>query len=253
MISIIINGIGGKMGKKLFELATAPHNKTRYQVICGVDKFPPQNISVPVYHSLSDAPSAEVVIDFSRPDSLPDLIAYAKKHHAKIIIATTGFTQQEEEKITDLALSTAVLKASNTSLGMNLLFQLVQKAASVLKDYDIEIIEKHHNQKVDAPSGTALTLAEYANAGLQSPRSFKMGRSGKDPRTQNEIGIHAIRGGNICGDHDVMFISGDEIVTLSHHAENKDLFAKGALMAVDFIINKDSGLYSMQDVVSDLL
>lgn len=225
------------------------------RVACGVDIHTPEGCQVPVYASFNDVKeSVDVIIDFSSPAALDGELEYAKAHNVPVVLASTGYTAEQLEKIEQASKQVAVFKTANFSLGVNLLVGLVKKAAEVLgENFDIEIVERHHNRKVDAPSGTALMLADAINDTLAEKREYVEGRSGIVGRRGNEIGIHAVRGGTIVGEHEVMFAGEDEIVTLSHSARSKRVFAAGAIRAAKWMAGKPAGMYDMNDVLSDIL
>ena len=246
-MDIIICGIGGRMGTAVYEAACVAPG---VNVVAGVDKRCEGSFGYPVYPGFDQCKErCDVVIDFSRPDALEQIISYCERTGAAAVLATTGYTQQHREMIEKAAEKIPILQSSNMSLGINLLTELVRKAAEALPDFDIEIVEKHHNRKVDAPSGTALMLAESVNSAFSGKKKYIFGRhSSNEPRTKEEIGIHAIRGGTVAGVHDVMFLGNDEIVTLSHTALSRRIFEEGALKAAFFLKDKSPGLYSMRDL-----
>lgn len=251
MKKVLIYGIGGKIGHTLVREI----NKfDALQLAGGVDKFAynDNNLNVPVFKSLKDCTvKADIIIDFSRPDALDDILTYALANKTTIILATTGYTDAQRAQICDASKHIPVFTSANMSIGVNLLIDLSKKAAQFFgNSFDIEIIEQHHKMKVDAPSGTALTLADSIKSVLKDSVDYQFGRqptTGK--RTDHEIGIHSIRGGNIVGKHDVMFIGNDETVTLSHEAQSRDVFALGALRVATFMADKPVGLYSMNDII----
>ena len=251
MLKILVCGISGKMGGNILRLAAESGD---VQVICGVDAQP-KDCGVPVYTSFEGiAERPDAIIDFSSPAALEGELRYAAERGIPAVIASTGHTPEQLEKIKDAAKKIAVFKTANFSLGVNLLTGLVKKAAEVLgENFDIEIIERHHNKKADAPSGTALMLADAANEALGGDRAYVEGRSGIVGRRGNEIGIHAVRGGTIVGEHEVMFAGEDEIVTLSHSARSKTVFAAGALRAAQWIKGKPAGLYDMNDLLKGII
>lgn len=248
-MKIIIHGIAGKMGQTLYRTALETPDT---EVVAGVDKVPAQDIGVPVYPSLSEVTQeADVVIDFSVREALPGLLAAATAKELPLVVATTGLTDQDRHMIFQASEKIPVLQSFNFSLGINLMFALARRAASALGDnWDIEIIELHHNQKKDAPSGTAYALADAINAAFNGQKEYVFGRYSQDgPRKSNEIGIHAIRGGTIAGEHTALFAGNDEVLTITHTAHSKTLFASGALTAARFLCGKQPGLYHMQDVL----
>jgi 4-hydroxy-tetrahydrodipicolinate reductase len=248
MIKVLVCGIGGKMGGNICRLL---EGDSQAQVVCGVDLHAPENVKVPVYATFNDVvEKPDVIIDFSSPAVLASELAYATGNAIPVVLASTGYTPEQLESINEAAKKTAVFKTANFSLGVNLLVELVKKAAEVLGEkFDIEIIEKHHSQKVDAPSGTALMLADAANQVFDGQKPYVNGRQGIVGKRGNEIGIHAVRGGTIVGEHDVMFCGEDEIITLSHSARSKTVFAAGAIKAAKWIVGKPAGKYDMKDVL----
>lgn len=251
MIKVLICGIGGKMGGNILSLCKSD---AEMQAVCGVDIHKPENAEVPVYPSFSDVKEkVDVVIDFSSPSVLRGELEWAKKTGVPVVLASTGYSAADLGYIDECAKQIPVFKTANFSLGVNLLVKLVKKAAQTLGDgFDVEIIERHHNRKADAPSGTALMLADGANEGLGGGRKYLNGREGAVGARGNEIGIHAVRGGTIVGEHEVMFAGEDEIITLSHSARSKRVFAAGAIKAAKWIVGKPSGKYDMNDVLENL-
>lgn len=250
MINILISGANGKMGKKVLEASLLSQN---VKAVCGVDLI--ENLSnsdFPIYSSFGSVKEkVDVVIDFSSPKTLDSIIDFATKTGANVVLCSTGFTAEQIEQINALSNKVAVFRSANMSLGVNVLIDLVKKAAKALYGFDVEIIEKHHNQKVDAPSGTALMLADAVKE-VQPEKYYTYGREGiVGKRDVNEIGIHAVRGGTIVGEHDVLFASNAETVTLSHQATDRAVFASGAIKAAEFIADKKQGLYNMSDVIND--
>lgn len=249
MTSIIICGVNGKMGQTV---ARAVANTDDMFVSAGIDKMPDMITNdFPVYTDLSDCREiADVIIDFSRPDALDNNLRYALTHNIAIVIATTGFSAEEKVKIKNAATQIPVFFTANMSLGVNLQMELSRKAAAFLgEDCDIEIIEKHHNQKVDSPSGTAFAIAEAINGALMMPKPYVCGRNTRTEKRGREIGIHAIRGGTIAGEHSVLFIGTDEIVEIKHTAQSRQIFAFGALRAAAFVCAMPAGLYDMDDII----
>ena len=254
MTKILIWGIGGKMGKNILECLPSFENA---QCVGGVDKFADAHqFSVPVFKSGKDINvDADVIIDFSRPDALEDILEYALAHKIGIMLATTGYSPEQQAQIDKASKSIAVFQSSNMSLGVNLMIELCRKAANFLgNNFEVEIIEQHHNQKVDAPSGTALSIANAINEEFDNSKEFVYGRSGKNSKRQNkEIGIHAVRGGTIVGKHDVLFIGKDEVITIKHEAQSRMVFAQGAIRAGLFLATKKQGKYSMKELVAEFL
>lgn len=252
MIKILICGVSGRLGQAVCDCASAADDLV---VTAGVDKFPGNGANLfPVYKNIEDViETVDVIIDFSRPDSIESILPFAKKRNCAVVVGTTGHTALQKQKIKEYAAYIPVFFASNMSLGVNLQIELIRKAAEFLgESFDIEIIEKHHNLKADAPSGTALTLAEELNDVFQNTKEFRFGRtpeSGK--RTKKEIGIHAVRGGALVGEHQVIFLGDEEVLTIEHQALSKNVFAVGALRAAQYLEGKLPGLYSMEDMISE--
>ena len=225
-------------------LAAAADQSEGIEVVAGVDKFADEScFAFPVYKQIADViEKADVIIDFSRPEALDDNITYAGQHGLCLVIATTGFSDDEIMRIHSAAQHIPVFFSANMSLGVNLQIELAKKTAAFFgEDYDIEIVEKHHNQKVDAPSGTALAIADGINSVFIEPKSYQHGRHTKTEKRGREIGLHAVRGGTVVGEHTVMFIGTDEIVEINHIAQSKRIFAMGALRAAKFLSSKPAG------------
>ena len=213
-------------------------------------------VDFPLFSSFAVAEGeGDVIIDFSSPAALDDILAYAVERGIPAVLATTGYTPEQLAKIDEAAQKIAVFRSANMSVGVALLRALSKKAAQVLGDtFDIEIVEAHHNRKLDAPSGTALMLLDAVKSGLADERYAVHGRSGRDAKRQKaEIGMHALRGGTVTGEHEVCFFGPSERVTISHSAENRGVFAGGAVRAAAWLIGKTPGLYSMDDVMGDIL
>ena len=252
MIKILIFGCGGTMGRVLLNSVSTSSD---IEVAAGVDPFAnSDDFPFPVYPSLSECDTdVDVIVDFSRPESLRDLLEGAVAKKIPVIIATTGYSEDDKQRILEAAEMIPVFHTANMSLGINLMSDLIQKAATVLGDhYDIEIIEKHHNLKKDAPSGTAYVLADALNQAFTDSKRYVFGRhTTTDERTVQDIGIHAVRGGTIVGEHQVIFAGTDEIFELKHAAHSKQVFTTGALQAVRFIVNKSPGYYSMKEMIGE--
>ncbi len=249
MTKILLSGACGKMGEKIADVVSKKENM---QIICGVD-IAQRICDFPIYNSfdlIKETP--DVIIDFSHISVLEKLLKYACDKQIPCVIATTGFSTEQISAIKDAAKKIPVFFTANMSLGVNLLCALASKAASILgDDFDVEIIEKHHNQKLDAPSGTALMLANAVNLQFNDSYVYEYDRHSKRlKRPKKEIGIHSIRGGTIVGEHDVLFAGRDETVTLSHSATSKEVFAVGAVKAAEFLKNKGIGLYDMTDILN---
>ncbi len=227
--------------------------KENMETVAGLDIADNFDGAYPVYADPAAVEKqADVIIDFSNPAALSKTIALAKAQNIPAVIATTGLSAEQMAEVEALAKEVPVFFSGNMSLGINLLTELVKKAAAVLgNDFDIEIVEKHHNQKVDAPSGTALMLANAAKEGLDfEPEYIYERHSVRQKRDKKEIGISAVRAGTIVGEHDVIFGGRDEVITLSHLALSKEIFATGAINAAAFLIGKPAGMYSMKDMLA---
>ena len=247
---IILCGACGKMGGNVLSLL---ENDPEATAVCGVDLFP-KEIGMSVFKSFSEVKNdADVIIDFSSPVGLLERLDYAKAHGLGIVLASTGFTKEDLALIEEYSKSVAIFKTANLSLGVNLMQALCKAAAQVLgTGFDIEIIERHHNLKKDAPSGTALMLADSINEVFEGKKRYVGGREGiVGAREQDEIGIHAVRGGTIVGEHEVMFAGEDEVITITHSANSKRVFAAGAIRAAKFLKGKQAGMYEMKDLLAE--
>ena len=221
------------------------------QIVAGFDIAENNSLSYPVYTNQNDfTGEADVMIDFSHPSCLDDCLAFCKERALPIIVATTGLTEEQKEKLASYSRTIPVFFSANMSLGVNLITELAKKAAQILQDsFDIEIIEKHHNQKLDAPSGTALSIADAIKTALDKEPEYVYERqSVRRKRSKQEIGIHSIRGGNIVGEHSVLFAGNDEVIEIKHTAQNRALFANGAIAAAKFMAGKPAGFYTMTDL-----
>ena len=237
------------MGKAV---TAAVNSNDDMQIVAGIDIFGENDGGYPVYNSISEIKEeADVVIDFSNPAAFDSLIAGCVSKKLPIIACTTGLSKEQVEAIHEAAKVIPVFYSGNMSIGVNLLIELSKTAAKFLGDsFDIEIIEAHHNQKVDAPSGTALMIADAISSQLDGDIDYEYNRQPKrEKRSRNEIGIHSVRGGTITGEHEVIFAGNDEIIKISHSARSKALFATGAINAAAFIKDKEPGLYSMSDML----
>ena len=248
MIKILLNGCNGKMGKVISEMAK---ESTTVLIAAGVDKNS-SNLDYPCYNSIEECESQiDVILDFSRPEALDSLCQYSKERNVPIIFCTTGFSNEQICKIHSLSEEIPVFYSANMSIGVNVVNNILKSISNMLyKDFDIEVIEKHHNQKVDAPSGTALLLANTIKNSIEEETTLVNGRHGISKRQPNEIGIHAIRGGNIIGDHEIIFAGKGECIEIKHTAISREVFAVGALKACEYIYGKQKGLYSMDNVVN---
>ncbi|MBQ9862004.1 MAG: 4-hydroxy-tetrahydrodipicolinate reductase [Clostridia bacterium] len=250
MTRIILSGCNGKMGKTIAQCAAA---RTDCEIVAGFDI----NTEASTYPVFADPAAcsveADVIVDFSHPAMLDGVLAYAKAHKLPIVIATTGLSDNQLKAIQEASREIAVFSSANMSLGISLLAELAKKAASVLgTSFDVEIIEKHHNQKIDAPSGTALMLGDAVKEGLPYSPTYVFDRHAvRQKREPHEIGFSSIRGGTIVGEHDVLFAGHDECITLSHSATSKSVFAVGAINAALFLIGKSAGYYTMKELVAE--
>ncbi len=250
MLRVILSGCNGKMGRVITDIVNARND---ISIVAGVDLDVSLNGPFPVFNKFSDiSVQADVIIDFSHPSVLNSLLEFAKENNLPAVISTTGFSAEQTEKIKEYAKKIPIFFSFNMSLGINILAELARKAAAVLEGFDIEIIEKHHNQKIDAPSGTAILLANEINAELGGGMEYTYDRhSVREKRKANEIGFHSVRGGTIVGEHEIVFAGRDEVITLSHSAASKDVFAVGSVNAALFLKDKPAGLYSMKELVAE--
>lgn len=248
MKKIILCGANGKMGHVIRNIVAADNE---CEIVAGVD-INTESTDFPIYSEIDSVKeSADVIIDFSNPALLNSLLEYSAAKKIPVVIATTGFDDDQKKQIENAATKNGVFFTYNMSLGINLLATLAKKAVDVLgNDFDIEIIEKHHNQKIDAPSGTALMLADAICEEIDKPMKYEYDRHSKrEKRSKNEIGMHAVRGGTIVGEHEIIFAGRDEIITLSHSARSKEVFAVGAVNAAKYMVGKGAGLYTMKDLI----
>lgn len=249
MTNILLCGCCGKMGQAVTNSAEVSDN---VKIICGVDPFGDSSRQYPVYESFSDVKEkVDVVIDFSNPALFSDLRDYCLANKTPVVVCTTGLSEEQRAEIDEMAKKIPVFYSGNMSLGVNLLIELSKKAAAILGDnFDIEIIEKHHNQKVDAPSGTAYMIADGISQVLDNAPEYTYDRHAyRMKRKKNEIGLHAVRGGTIVGEHEVIFAGNDEVLTITHQAQSKALFATGAISAATFLSKQKPGLYAMSDML----
>lgn len=248
MVKIILNGCCGKMGKVITECSSQFND---IEIIAGIDKFP-TTAPYPIYNSCNDLDiDYDVLLDFSRAEALNDLISLTEKTKKPLVLCSTGYTDDDLNLINEKSKLLPLFRSANMSLGINLINSLLRKVSPLLyPNYDIEIIEKHHNQKVDSPSGTALLLADTIRDSLIPKTVYVNGRDGQKKRDKNEIGIHAVRGGSIVGDHDVIFAGVGEVIEFTHKAISREVFAMGALKASSYMGNiTKPGLYNMDDVL----
>lgn len=247
MTNIILCGCGGRMGRAIIESV-----KDGCTIVAGVDvNASALSTGFPVYEKISDFPGkADVIVDFSHHSALPSLIEYAKATKTPIVLATTGHTDEELALIDESVNEIAIFRSGNFSLGINLLITLAKQAAKTLgADFDVEIIEKHHNKKLDAPSGTALMIANAIASEREESEYVFDRHSERKARESKEIGLHSVRGGTIVGEHEAIFAGENEIVTISHSAASREIFATGALRAAVYLAKKEKGLYNMTDMI----
>ncbi len=250
MIKAILHGCNGKMGQAVCSVCAEDDG---IEIVAGVDVYDGKSNPFPVVQKISDCTAeADVVIDFSNAAAVDALLAYCGEKKIPVVLCTTGLSEAQLASVQQTAEQTAVLRSANMSLGINTLTDLLKKAVRVFAPagFDIEIVEKHHNQKLDAPSGTALALADAMNEELAEDYEYNYDRSKeRQQRKKQEIGIASVRGGNIVGEHEVIFAGTDEVITLKHTAYSKAVFAKGTVEAAKFLAGKKAGIYDMQDVI----
>lgn len=251
MINVLLSGCNGKMGRVITRLAD---NFNGLKIAAGFDINNNTSNPYPVFTSLDDCNiKVDVIIDFSNPKAFSGLTTFAREKKIPIVVATTGLSPEQTSTLkNDISKEIPVFFSANMSLGVNLLIDLVKKATKVLEgQFDIEIVEKHHNQKIDAPSGTALAIADAINDTLEEKYEYTYDRhSRRKKRSKQEIGMHAVRGGTIVGDHSVIFAGNDEIIEINHTAMSKEIFGVGALKASMFLAFREPGLYSMTDLIA---
>ncbi|MGI6007671.1 MAG: 4-hydroxy-tetrahydrodipicolinate reductase [Ruminococcus sp.] len=252
MVRIIMHGCNGHMGQVISQLVREDENA---EIVAGIDIADTRDNGYPVFTDPEKCDvEADAVIDFSTAAAVDAILDYCVKRKCPIVLCTTGLSEEQLKKVEEAAKETAVLKSANMSMGINLLMKLLQDAAKVLAPagFDMEIVERHHRLKVDAPSGTALALADSLNEALDNKYEYKFDRSQeRKKRDASEIGISAVRGGTIVGDHEVIFAGADEVIEFKHTAYSKAIFGKGAVQAAKFLKGKGPGRYDMSDVIAD--
>lgn len=250
MVNVIMHGCNGHMGRVITDLVEQDPD---IQIVAGVDAYTEVPNKYPVFANVKDCDvKADAIIDFSTAAAVDNLLEYAVETQTPVVLCTTGLSAEQLEKVNEASKKVAVLKSANMSLGINTLMKILQLATDVLanRGFDIEIVEKHHNQKLDAPSGTALALADCINQVLNNEYDYTYDRSTvREKRKQKEIGISAVRGGTIVGDHDVIYAGTDEVIEIKHRAYSKAVFAKGSIDAAKYLAGKGAGLYNMADVI----
>lgn len=251
MTKIIMSGCNGKMGQMITGLVAADEEA---EIVAGIDTYMGIQNTYPVFANIAECEiKADAIIDFSAPACLDAILQYAIEKQVPAVLCTTGYTKEQIAQIEEASKQVAILKSANMSMGINLLMKLLREAAPVLEEagFDIEIVEKHHNLKKDAPSGTALALADAVNESLDGKLTYVYDRSQRmQARDRKELGLSAVRGGTIVGDHDVIFAGTDEVITFSHSAYSKGVFGKGAIQAAKFIKGKPAAHYEMSDVIN---
>ena len=249
MVEVILHGCNGRMGQMLSELISKDEEM---KVVAGIEPSGEAKNDYPVYKSFDELKeTADVIIDFSTASAIDSLLSYCEKTHTPLVLCSTGLSEAQLDRVERLAKVSAVLVSANMSLGINVLLKLLKNVTKTLYEngFDIEIVEKHHNQKLDAPSGTALALADVMKEELDDI-SYNLDRSKvRKKRERNEIGISAVRGGTIVGEHEVIFAGTDEVIEIKHTAYSRAIFAKGAMSAAKFLSGKSAGKYSMSDVI----
>ncbi|MFT4007205.1 MAG: 4-hydroxy-tetrahydrodipicolinate reductase [Lacrimispora sp.] len=250
MIRMIMHGCNGAMGQVITGIAAKEEDIT---IVAGIDLNDTKQNSYPVFPSLKACTvEADVIVDFASVKAVDGLLEYSVEKKIPVVVCTTGLSEEQIKKVEETSSHVAVLRSANMSLGVNLLIKLVKEAARTLAGagFDIEIVEKHHNRKVDAPSGTALALADSINEAMDGQYHYVCDRSQEsEARDSKEIGIQSVRGGTIVGEHDVIFAGTDEVITFNHTAYSKAIFARGAVSAAKFLAGKKPGLYTMKDVI----
>ncbi|WP_026506834.1 4-hydroxy-tetrahydrodipicolinate reductase [Butyrivibrio sp. MC2013] len=250
MVRVIMNGYSGRMGQVIASLA---ENDENVEIVAAVDVIRKEGVKIPFYSSLEEVKEeADVVIDFSTAAITDKVLDTCAEKNLPLVLCTTGLSDEQLSHMKETAGKIAILRSANMSVGVNVLMRVLKEAAATLSaaGFDMEIVEKHHNQKLDAPSGTALSLAEAINEGAGGDYEFVYDRSARrEKRPHKEIGISSVRGGTIVGDHDVIFAGMDEVITFSHRAYSRGIFGKGALEAAKYLAGKAAGIYDMSDVI----
>lgn len=252
MIKAIMHGCNGKMGQVITGIC---REDSQIEIVAGIDVYDGVTNDYPVFPNISVCDvKADVIIDFSNAKAVDDLLVYSVDKKIPVVLCTTGLTEEQLVRVQKVSEQVAVLKSANMSLGINMLMELLKQAAVILAPagFDMEIVEKHHNQKLDAPSGTALALADSMNEALGNAYEYKYDRSGeRKKRDVHEIGISAVRGGSIVGEHEIIFAGLDEVITFEHTAYSRSVFGKGAVEAAKFLAGKPAGYYGMPDVIKE--
>ncbi len=252
MVNIIMHGCNGRMGQVISDIVAKDENA---QIVAGIDIVDNKENGYPVFTDIESCDvEADVVIDFSNAKAVDALLAYCEKKNLPVVLCSTGLSEEQIFAVNDLSKKVAVLRSGNMSLGINTLMKVLKSVSAQLAEagFDIEIVEKHHNQKLDAPSGTALMLADAVNEQVNCEYEYRYDRSTvREKRPKKEIGISAVRGGTIVGDHDVIFAGNDEVIEFKHRAYSRNIFANGAIAAAKFLKGKEAGMYDMSDVLGE--
>ncbi|WP_443665920.1 4-hydroxy-tetrahydrodipicolinate reductase [Eshraghiella crossota] len=250
MVKIIMHGCNGKMGQVITGIVAADKDA---EIVAGIDIVDNRQNTYPVFTNINDCNvEADVIIDFASAKAIDKLLDYVETRKIPVVLCTTGLSEEQLARVEEVSKKVAVLKSANMSLGINTLFKVLKSVSPLLAEagFDIEIVEKHHHFKVDAPSGTALALGDAVNESLPEKYEYKFDRSqDRIPRPKNEIGFSSVRGGTIVGEHDVIFAGEDEVITFSHTAYSKSVFAKGAVEAAKFLKGQPAGHYTMKEVI----
>ncbi|WP_026488895.1 4-hydroxy-tetrahydrodipicolinate reductase [Butyrivibrio sp. XBB1001] len=251
MTKMIMHGCNGRMGHVIVDLVKEDED---IQVVAGVDAFGENNYEFPVFKSLSECNvEADVIVDFSNASAVDGLLDHAVAKGIPVVLCSTGLSKEQLAKVEEASSKVAILRSANMSVGVNALLKVLKEVSPLFAEagFDIEIVEKHHNQKLDAPSGTAIALADAINESFDDKYEYTYDRSQRrEKRRPKEIGISAVRGGTIVGDHDVIFAGHDEVVTFSHRAYSRAIFGKGAITAAKFLAGKPAGMYDMADALA---
>lgn len=250
MTKVILSGCCGKMGAAVTK---AVADRDDVQIVAGVDIFESDSLSYPVFSTINEVPcEADVIVDFSNPSALGSILEFSKEKKIPAVLCATGYTDEQNKMIEDASETVAMFRSGNMSLGINLISELAKTAAKILGgSFDVEIVEAHHNLKLDAPSGTAIMLEKAVEEGLDYTPELTYDRhSRSQKRDKHEIGMHSIRGGTIVGEHEIIFAGNDEIIKISHTALSKNVFAVGAVNAAVYMKDKTNGMYNMTDVIN---
>lgn len=251
IIRIIMRGCNGRMGQVITGIVRDMEN---CEIVAGVDLFDEGKNAYPVFRTLSECPEADVVIDCSSPKEFDDLMKVCLDRKLAIVLCTTGLSEEQLQAVKEASEQIAILRSANMSMGINTVIKLLKTISAQLSraGFDIELVERHHNQKLDAPSGTAIALADAVNEVLPEPCEYVYDRSGRrEKRPKKEIGISAVRGGTIVGEHEVIFAGLDEVIEIKHTAYSRSVFGTGAVQAALFLAGKPAGMYNMADVLAD--